>query len=112
MNKLYNIIIRYLKTKYNYYDTRRRLNKGERLVASVKFNSLVCDCEECIIEHNIMLLNTTIDIKSETEEKYNVNLKYRYSIGYIDDDFVNDLFTLKVELTKCEDKYKELEYYE
>jgi hypothetical protein len=116
MNNLFIIIKTYINSKVDYYKTRSKLNKGNKLYVYATIPEVKCYCDKCISNYNIEVLNNVIDVVYDIKDKYNVILNYDYSIGRVNDDFVKHTMTVKVELEKdnfAEQRtLEELKYYE
>lgn len=85
-------LIRYIKSVIHYHKTRRALNRGKQLTVSFKSTG----SEEQIKELNAEVFTEVLI----TSVKYGMVLQHDVKMGRSEDDFITDLFTVRIKMWK------------
>ena len=83
-------IIRYIKSVIHYHKTRKALKRGKELITSFKSNG----SEEHIKELNAEVFTEVLI----TSVKYGLVLQHDVKMGRSEDDFVTNLFTVRIKM--------------
>ena len=99
-----------INAKFDFYNVRYRINKGDVLSASLTYSTQ----KEFYYEHldyknyfeqkpeevQIHILNQIIDIVYDVQEKYDIKLKYEYKHLHSSSDYINKTKTIIIRMEK------------
>lgn len=79
----------------NYHKVRRRLKKGKALMFATKIDDSFISSEDGMQ----YALDEIKKYVKEQSDKYKLKLDYTLDVGYIDDDYIKNLKTFKINMT-------------